>query len=714
MADKSAKLNLIKTFVNAASVMMKNLEIEDASDMRLWRMAKDAAELYPALQLAAMELNRQWGFRINLPETNEPKDAFEQAEDFYRLHSDIVRQAEGNEAFEQARVLFNPADKSFINKADGVAAWVLNNGGEFERYWLNKNMVLAASFTQEMQEEIFSRTLNGFLDAHLAEELMAAVTEGGGMINLSNVEGVRNVLADAAMDFSQRSGFVSEKKVAADIMKRLQRDCYWDVQSEPIKKAVGKFVKPFTEIVAQNRRDFFYYHSNNDTAEQIRNDFANIMGDEAYFQIERQKRANQRLGIKEMDIEIPKSYDLNKIFTEVDNFDMLEKIVPPFKAGSQEDFWEKYETAENMSPELTKDMEKMISLIVQGLDDGLAETVADLRQLEASSDNYDVDDEQDEFGEKWNYGNASMSLGDGALRQKILNFAEDALNVSDLVKYYKDVELNDTPVNKKVIRQIEPNADWDDFTFSALNMLFNSIDRNLNKNQDLLIPYDDMRENAVEELLALPQSIEKHNALKVFYLGLEVMERKFFENKQREENFAAEDFTVYHQEDYQTLVDELTWGKEIFPSFTDDKVEVLAYDVNRIAVLGHIIPLYNDTESDKEALMPLQKADSYASLSQEEQIYVGKLAQRHVDRILKTHNRLLDEGNFDRELFDDVDNINNYQALFEDVRDEKNMVFEARKEDILIYKQFKAFRKTHPSRQKLLMNAMWQGRFCNN
>ncbi len=710
MADKSAKLNFIKTFVNAASVMMKNLEIEDASDMRLWRMAKDAAELYPALQLAAMELNRQWGFRINLPETNEPQEAFEKAEDFYRLHSEIMRQAEGNDAFNQALILFNPADKSFINKADGVATWVLNNGGEFERYWLNKNMVLAASFTQEMQEEIFSRTLDGFLDAHLAEELMEAVTEGGGMINLSNVEGVRNVLADAAMDFSQRSGFVSEKKVAADIMKRLQRDCYWDVQSEPIKKAVGRFVKPFTEIVAQNRRDFFYYYSNNDTAKKIRDDFDNVMSDEAYFQIERQKRANQRLGIKEMDIEIPKSYDLNKIFTEVDNFDLLEKIVPPFKSGSQEDFWENYETAENMSPELVQDMEKMISLILQGLDDGLAETAADLRQVEAGADNFGVDEEQDEFGEKWSVGASE----DMALRQKILNFAEDALNVSDLVKYYKDVEINDTPVNKNVLRQIEAKADWDDFTYSALNMLFNSLDRNLDKNKDLLIPYDDMRENAVEELLALPRSLEKHNALKVFYRGLSVMEQKFFENKQREENFAAEDFTIYHQEDYQTLVDELTWGKEIFPSFTDDKVELLAYDVNRVAVLGHIIPLYNDTESDKELLSSLQELDSYVSLSQEGQIYVGKLAQRHINRILKTHNQVLDEGNFDRELFEDVDNINNYQALFEDARNEKNMLLQARKEDELVYKQFKAFRKTHPSRQKLLMNAMWQGRFCNN
>lgn len=711
MAGNSAKLNFIKTFVNTAAVMIKNLEIEEASDMRLWRMAKEAAELYPALQLAAMELNRQWGFRIKLPETNEPKEAFEQAEDFYRLYLEIMHQAEGNEAFERAQVLFNPADKSFINKADGVAAWVLNNGGEFERYWLNKNMVLAASFTQEMQEEIFSRTLNGFLDAHLAEELMAAVTEGGGMINLANVEGVRNVLADAAMDFSQRSGFVSEKKVAADIMKRLQRDCYWDVQSEPIKKAVGKFVRPFTEIVAQNRRDFFYYHSNNDTAEQIRNDFANIMGDEAYFQIERQKRANQRFGIKETDIEFPKSYDMNKIFTEVDNFDMLEKIVPPFKAGSEEDFWENYETAENMSPELTEDMEKMISLIVQGLDDGLAETVADLRQVEAGADNFGGDDdEQEELGGKWRAGDSE----DIALRQKILNFAEDALNVSDLVKYYKDVELNDTPVDKKVIRQIEPNADWDDFTFSALNMLFNSIDRNLDKNKDLLIPYDDMRENAVEELLALPQSLEKHNALKVFYRGLSVMEQKFFENKQREENFAAEDFTIYHQEDYQSLVDELTWGKEIFPSFTDDKVELLAYDVNRVAVLGHVVPLYNDTESDKNALSLLQKVDSYASLPREEQLYVGKLAQKYISRILKTHNQVLDKGDFDRELFEDVDNINNYQARFENVRDKKNMILEARKEDELVYKQFKAFRKTHPSRQKLLMNAMWQGRFCNN
>ena len=57
MDNDLIRLSFIKTFVNTSRIMMQGLEIEEARDMRFWRVAKDVAELYPSLQLAAMELS---------------------------------------------------------------------------------------------------------------------------------------------------------------------------------------------------------------------------------------------------------------------------------------------------------------------------------------------------------------------------------------------------------------------------------------------------------------------------------------------------------------------------------------------------------------------------------------------------------------------------------------------------------------------------------
>lgn len=70
----------------------------------------------------------------------------------------------------------------------------------------------------------FFRNDGRILETRLAERMMRTVIRRGGVINVSDVEGVRSVLADAAENFSKMPGFVSEKKVAAEVAKLLQKN----------------------------------------------------------------------------------------------------------------------------------------------------------------------------------------------------------------------------------------------------------------------------------------------------------------------------------------------------------------------------------------------------------------------------------------------------------------------------------------------------------
>ena len=55
--------------------------------------AREVAELYPALKLAAAELNRNCGFRVSVPD-DSPQGAFPAAEAFYHLYREIAEQGE--------------------------------------------------------------------------------------------------------------------------------------------------------------------------------------------------------------------------------------------------------------------------------------------------------------------------------------------------------------------------------------------------------------------------------------------------------------------------------------------------------------------------------------------------------------------------------------------------------------------------------------------
>lgn len=89
-----------------------------------------------------------------------------------------------------------------------------------------------------------------------------------------------------------------------------------------------------------------------------------------------------------------------------------------------------------------------------------------------------------------------------------MDFAAEVLDIAAVVKSYYDIELNDTPVDRKVVRGFKPEGFWDDFTFSSLHMLFNAFDRNLGENQAVLLSSRGIRYESVDELAALPQSLE--------------------------------------------------------------------------------------------------------------------------------------------------------------------------------------------------------------
>lgn len=164
------------------------------------------------------------------------------------------------------------------------------------------------------------------METRLAERMMYTVIRRGGVINASDVEGVRSVLADAAENFSKTPGFVSEKKVAAEVARRLQKECSWDVRSEPVRKTVAEFTDQFTQIVAKNRADFYLYYRNQDAARAAAADFDNVMSDETYFRLERNSRLNQHLGIRNADFEIPEHYDLKKFLPRLTMSAVLQRI----------------------------------------------------------------------------------------------------------------------------------------------------------------------------------------------------------------------------------------------------------------------------------------------------------------------------------------------------------------------------------------------------
>ena len=331
------------------------------------------------------------------------------------------------------------------------------------------------------------------------------------------------------------------------------------------------------------------------------------------------------------------------------------------------------------------------------------------------SDEADDEDEDDEFAESWRPAEYADMSGDWEKKKAVLDFAAEVLDIAAVVKSYYDIELNDTPVDRKVVREFKPEGFWDDFTFSSLHMLFNAFDRNLGENQVVLLSSRGIRYEAVDELAALPQSLEKRNALKLFDKGLRKMEISAIENKKRLESDTAEDFSIYHQEDYRQLVSELRWGQEVFRSLTDDVVGRLAVDINAAAVLNYVLPVYDDTAPDVSApRSTLTGIGDYERQPGEVQKYIKGLTRRHIARVLKTHRRVLDDGDFDRGLFADIEALGKSQLTLKSIAAARRNNERALAAEETVYRRYRAFRKTHPDRAKLLANALWQGRICNN
>ena len=154
-----------------------------------------------------------------------------------------------------------------------------------------------------------------------------------------------------------------------------------------------------------------------------------------------------------------------------------------------------------------KTSKKMIAQIIRAADNDLYETGVLLNELEDRS--FDDEDEDDEFAESWRPAEYADMSGDLEKKKAVLDFAAEVLDIAAVVKSYYDIELNDTPVDRKVVRGFKPEGFWDDFTFSSLHMLFNAFDRNLGENQAVLLSSRGIRYESVDELAALPQSLEK-------------------------------------------------------------------------------------------------------------------------------------------------------------------------------------------------------------
>ena len=300
-------------------------------------------------------------------------------------------------------------------------------------------------------------------------------------------------------------------------------------------------------------------------------------------------------------------------------------------------------------------------------------------------------------------------------KKAVWNFASEILDIAAVVKSYYGIELNDTPIDRKVINEFKAEKPWNNFTFNSLYMLFNAFDKNLDENQDILLPSRGVRYDAVDELAALPESLEKRNALKLFDQGLSKMERKAVEEMKYLESDTVEDFSIYHQEDYKKLLSELQWGQEAFSSLTDDVAVRLALDINAGAVLNYVLPIYDNMPPDLSAPREtLAGIGDYEKQPREVQKYIKGLTIRHIGRVLKTHRQIFENGDFDRELLADIQALGKSQLTLKSIAAARQNNERALAAEETVYRRYRAFRKGHQNPLKQLANVLRQGRICNN
>lgn len=721
MAKEIARIDFLKTFIKSAKVMTENLQIEEPGDMRYWKISKKVSDLYSALEFAAFELNRDYGFHIAIPKKVSEED-FPRAEAFYRLNQDILAEAENNEAFQNAVFLMNPAKKSFEPRLELVCREVNDNGDEFDRYWLNRILTLDTSFTETMTSEIFSEIRNEFLDIQLAEQMLSTLVKRGAIVDSSDVEGVRSVLAAAADVYAKNPDFVSEEELTNEMIRRFQANCSWDGKSLPVRETVSDYMEEFTTIISKKRPMLVRFDTNNDAALWALNDYDNCLNDKAYVRLDRQIHFNRENGIMPMEYAIPEHHDLKQIFVEpgaLEEFDIHENA---FKPGSKEEFWNNYATDELVSEELGDDIEEMIGqmLLIADKDLGDIETILDDLEDKSIQKGFDEEDDDDsleiQFGGSFS---APESEEDIERKKQVLAFAGEVLDLNKVISRFYDIEMNDTPSNRKIINSFSADKKWNDFTFSSLHMLFNDFDMNLEKNQSILLPAEKsegLRPGAVNELVDLPSSLEKRNVLKLFRQGLNKLEFEMVNQKLDYERDMVDDITIFHQSEQGKLIEDMWMVSELFPQIDEERLTDLVKDINAGAVTNFVVPLYDDCEPEENAgFKLLEGIIDLEELPLEARSLVKKVAGRHVERVLKVHNKLLDDGDFDRDLYDVVDEYKNIQKNIDDVSKNRLMVNECFAEEDRIYREYRNFKKRQETKEtSAFYDVLWQDRICNN
>lgn len=726
MARKLEKIDFIKTFVKSAEVMMKNLEITEAEDIKFWKISKTVAELYPALKIAADELNHDYGFKIEIP-ANTPRDIFDKAEAFCNLHSRLVDETLRSKQYVNATFLFDASHLDFEKKVQNVSNYLNENQNESHCYWMQKSLLLDVAFTGEMKDEQYSKMKDEFLDVQLAEQLVSTLVKRGVTIDASDIEEVREVLADTGEHFAESPGFVSEAEIVEEMIAQFQERCSWDGRNKNVLKTVSEYMEDFTSIVAKNRPDFYKFYANHDIALESLENLEPLISDEYYVEKITHQRFEKTLGINPSELNSEVFKNLDNILVPIDDFADLNEMENDYKLSSIEEYWDDYQACEQLDEDLRGEINRVLAQWVTFVDDDVFEfgkMLTDL-QNEYLENDFDDDDEDDNENHKFSFSerNNSQNLEDNVERKsQIISYAKEILDISVAAKKYWDIELNDTPVTKKTLNQINPEEKWDEFTFSSLNMLFRAFDENLDKNQELFLNDDDMELNpdAIDKLIALPSSLEKRNALLLFKFGLAKMEYGYTKNKIDIEVDLVDDFSIFHQDDYAKMVEEMQLGQETFADLNDETLADLVKDINTGVVVNYILPLYNEENDEPQAdafIKVIGELHDYETLSPDTQGFVGKIAERYTEKLLKTHHGLMDKGDIEPELFEwliEFSNCDDDIKAADLARQKVNVEFE--KED-KIYKNYRLFKKNqeeNPYSKSVVMDILWQSKFCKN
>lgn len=709
--------NFLKTYVKSAEALMDGLEVKSSDDLKFRDNVHTVVKLYPSMVNAALELNKIYGYDIELPKTT-PEEDFDKVDEFYSLFVKVSDAANQDERLKNTKTLYDVSAKTLNDDLAEIGSYLAEEEDASKKYWLKHSLMLSQVLTSELQKNESWKIRIRVEEDEIAEQLLSSMVKKGVKVNTGLIEDFRGALGDAGERLSVMKTKPSNEVVLRELLKRFKYTCKLDNKDEKVASSIGEVMEQYTKIVKKSRPTILKSKQNFIEVSMAMKSIPDVVSHEDMNKIISRRKLNQELEIKNSRFRIPSSFDMNKIFVNVISEEDINQARLP--QNEIEKKWYDYKNAKIENPKIKAGMKILVSNWAdEALTDmySVQDTLSDMDTKYEDSDDDDDDDLGLNHSEYSGYQHESEEAKEDRLM--VAKYAEELVNLGSASKKYLSLIINDSPVSHKIVERIENSAKWGEFELNALNMLFNNVDNNALDKQDIIqADKGKVSEDFIDAALELPSSLEKRALLIAMKGGLARMESHRMIYKTDCEDELVDFISEEHRSEYKKLEDYLKLGADVYEDIDEDTASSLAQDINIGACLQYVVPIYADKEVDENALsMVLDNVMDYEDLGAPSQKFVRGLSKKYVQALSDLHNKKLDDGDFSREIFakieeydekrEDIDNVSAYLAQTVDVLSAENH----------IYEQFIAYENGQGKNKEnhiLMLKSLQNHKFCNN